>query len=130
MKRAEAGAAGDQLARPGAVVADERDDLVKDPRLIDAVAARALLERDARVRPRLVIEGVHAVQLDASRADQLSECRDHPPALELTGVAALGREGEHRPPPVSVGGHPVHRAGQTFASSPVRCGSNAARQLG
>ena len=56
------------FARAGAVVADERDDLIIDPRLVVPVAASALLERNAPVRPRLVVEGVDAVELRAPLA--------------------------------------------------------------
>src|SRR3954452_4746508 len=49
---AEAAPADDHLARAAAVVADERKDLVEDPRLVDRVTACALLDRNVGVRPR------------------------------------------------------------------------------
>ena len=129
MERAEARAEGDQLAHATAVGPDERDDLAEQPRFIDAVAAGTLLERDGAVGPRLAIERVHAVQLDPSGFEQIADRGDHPLALELAGVAALGGEGEDGASPVSVYGHAVHRAGHAPASRRVRCGSSASRQV-
>src|SRR3954452_11791963 len=45
--RPEAASAGDHLAA-AAVVADERNDVVEDPSLVELVTACALLDRDAR----------------------------------------------------------------------------------
>ena len=81
---------------PAAVPADERDDLVQDPRLVELVAARALLEWDAAVRPRLGVERIDAVELHAPGGEQVADRPDHPVALEVAGVAALGREREDR----------------------------------
>ena len=137
---AEADAERGELGGPAAVVVDERDDLVEDPGLVAAVLGRARLERQRRVRPRLAVEGVHAVELRAARLEQLAQRADHAAVAVLPGVAALGREREERAPPVAVGddvpGRPDRRrvqldvaaAHHALASSSGRYGSNASRQ--
>src|SRR4051812_49291638 len=123
----EAASAGDHVA--AAVVADERNDLVEDPCLVELVTACTLLERNAGVRPRLSIEGVDAVELHPAGLEQVADRADHPATLELAGVAAFGWKGEDRTPPMPVGRDAVHRSDQSRASKRVRCGSNASRQL-
>jgi hypothetical protein len=120
VKGAEAAPARDHLARSSAVVADEREHLIMDPRLVVMVSARALLERNVLVGPRLVIEGVDAVELDSTRLEQRADGADHSSALELPGVAALSGKDEDRATPVTVRRHAVHDADHKRPSRRVR----------
>src|SRR4051794_17743282 len=129
MESAEAAPARNHLAGATAVVTDEWDDLVEDPRLVDPVTARTLLDGDAGIRPRLGIERVDAVELRSAGLEQVADRADHPTTLELARIPFLRREREDRSPPMPVGRDAVHRGDQSSASSRVRCGSNASRQL-
>jgi hypothetical protein len=123
-----------------AVGLDVRHDLLDDPRLVALVVAGALLERKAVVGPRLGVERVDGVELHAPALDQVGDRADHPLVLEVPRAPALGREREHRPPPVPVGDHGaaapdrgrvqlgVAAGYHAAASRRPRCGSNASRQ--
>ena len=107
--RAEADTARDHLARATAVVADERNHLAQDPRFVDAMAARPLLERN---RPGWTSSrGRRSPRSRASRrpsASRSADRGDHPVALELARVAALSRERD------------TGRAGPHFRTPPPR----------
>src|SRR5439155_11240166 len=133
VERAHA-AAGEQDLGAVALGVDERDDVLEDPVLVGAVAARALLERDAVVRPAPLVEAVDGVDLDAARLDQPGDRADHPVLLPVPGVAALGREDDQRPAPVPVGEHGSVTGLQLAAPyvharrrSSARCGWSASR---
>src|SRR4051794_20646193 len=118
----------------------KRDHALEEPGLVGAMRACAVLEGDRAVRPRLAVEGVHAVDLGPAGVDEAGDRVDHAVALEFPRAAALGGEHHHRPAPVTVGDHrpgadpgrvqlelvAPHR--HTARSRSVRWGWSASRQ--
>src|SRR6478735_11733831 len=70
----EARTRGDDVA--AGLVLDERHDLIEDPRLVAAVLARPVLQRELAVRPRRRVERVHAVELHPAGVDQIGDRAD------------------------------------------------------
>ena len=132
VKRAKADAAGDQLARPTAVVAYARTPSTWS-RIHDSYSRwrRARSSGIHRSDRRLAVERVHAVELRATGREQLAALSASTiPCCwrNRAGVAALGREREHRAAPVAIGRDAVHRTTHSRSSRPVRWGCRASRQ--
>src|SRR6516162_34239 len=138
---AQAAAQGGHLHPAAAVPVDPRDDLVEYPRLVAAVLARALFQRDVLVGPGGGVIAVDAVNLQPALVDQVRYGADHAVVLEVPGSPLLGRERQHRASPVAVPDDRARRADAvrpelghlaahrlTHASNSVRYGSNASRQ--
>jgi hypothetical protein len=81
---------------------DERGDLVADPALVVAVAARPLLQRHVVGPPAPGIRTVDAVDLHAPLVDKLTDGADHPAVLPVPALSELGGKHEQRPAPVAV----------------------------
>ena len=99
---AQAAAEGDDLADAAGVVADPRDDVLDDPRLVTAVPPGAFFDGHGAVRPTSRVEAVDAVQLDPAGVDQTGHGADHAVVLEVPGTTLLGREDERRPAVMAV----------------------------
>src|SRR5689334_17760244 len=96
MERADRGAGRPDLEVALAVGADRRNDLVADVVMELVLQPHLVLRRALALEQGAAGDAVARVDLDLAGLDQRGERADQVHALDLLGVAARGREHEHR----------------------------------
>src|SRR4051794_28076778 len=102
---------------------DVRHHVRSQPAGVDLMSYGPLLGRYASVGPGIGVQGIHAIQLDTTVVDQVTDGIQHAVVLEVPGAAGLTGKCQHRAAVVAIldDGHaPVDAAAQwQFELMPV-----------